>query len=53
MADLGYEHLWKDDLPRTTQWFDDIRARPSFAAAFYPSTDLSDKYPQFFQEAGA
>ncbi|CAM9881211.1 unnamed protein product [Discosporangium mesarthrocarpum] len=51
MDDLGYAHLWAD-LPRMVQWWDDVRARPSFAIAFYPGTNLSDKYPEFFKEAG-
>lgn len=50
MADLGYAHLWAD-LPRMVQWFADIKARPSFAIAFYPGTNLSEKYPQFFEQA--
>jgi glutathione S-transferase len=51
MADLGYDHLWAG-LPRMMQWFADVKARPSFAVAFYPGTNLSEKYPQFFAPAG-
>jgi glutathione S-transferase len=51
MADLGYAYLW-EDLPRTVQWWKDVKARPSFAEAFYPGTNLSEKYPQFFRQAG-
>jgi glutathione S-transferase len=51
MDDLGYAHLWQD-LPRMVQWWRDVRARPSFDVAFYPGTNLSDKYPQFFDKAG-
>lgn len=52
MADLGYAVLWQEDLPLMTQWFDDIKARPSFDMAFYPGTNLTDKYPQFFEDTG-
>jgi len=31
-----------------TGWFARIRARPSFDIAFYPGTNVSEKYPQFF-----
>ena len=51
MADLGYDHL-RQDLPRMVRSFEDIKARPSFDIAFYPGTNLSEKYPQFFQQAG-
>lgn len=51
MADLGYDHLWQD-LPRMVRWFENIKARPSFDIAFYPGTNLSEKYPQFLQQAG-
>jgi glutathione S-transferase len=53
MAELGYAHLWQDDLPEMVGWFVRVRARPSFATAFYANTNLSDKYPQYFVEETA
>lgn len=53
MADLGYARLWEDDLPEMTAWFDRIRKRPSFDIAFYPGTNVSEKYPQFFKGENA
>ena len=53
MADMGYDYLWKDDLPDMVGWFDRVRARPSFSTAFYANTNLSDKYGEYLkQEAG-
>lgn len=49
MADLGYAKLWEEDLPGMTAWFERIRNRPSFDIAFYPGTNVSEKYPQFFK----
>lgn len=50
MADLGYGKLWEDDLPEMNAWFARIKARPSFDIAFYPGTNVSEKYSQFFTE---
>ena len=48
MVDLGYGPVWELDLPEMTAWFERIKARPSFATAFYANTNVSEKYPQFF-----
>ncbi|MEH6754765.1 MAG: glutathione S-transferase family protein [Alphaproteobacteria bacterium] len=53
MADLGYAKLWEDDLPEMTAWFGRIQMRPSFDIAFYPGTNVSEKYPQFFKDGDA
>ena len=50
MDDLGYGFLW-DDLPEMAAWLDRIRARPSFAAAFYPGARISERYPDFYRTA--
>ena len=50
MADLGYAKLWEEDLPGMVGWFDRIKSRPSFDVAFYPGTNVSEKYPQFFED---
>jgi glutathione S-transferase len=50
MADLGYARIWQDDLPEMARWFERIKARPSFDIAFYPGTNVSEKYPQFFEK---
>src|SRR3954465_2963207 len=43
MADLGRAD-WQE-LPRVVHWFDEIRAQPAFAAAYYPSSLLSERMP--------
>ena len=50
MDDLGYGFLW-DDLPEMAAWLDRIRARPSFAAAFYPGARISERYPDYYRTA--
>ncbi|MEK9661988.1 MAG: hypothetical protein VW644_09670, partial [Alphaproteobacteria bacterium] len=51
MEDLGYaERLW-GDLPETAAWFEAIKARPSYAAAVYPGSRMSDRYPEHFRAA--
>jgi len=37
MVDLDLAHMWAD-LPRFSDWFRRIQARPSFATAYYPGT---------------
>ena len=51
MEDLGYDFLWRDDLPAMTRWLADIQARPSYAAAFYPGARISQRYPDFYRPA--
>lgn len=41
--DLGLGHLWADR-PAVTGWYDRIRARPSYAQAFYFGSRLSEQY---------
>lgn len=45
MDDLGLSDLWADQ-PRFADWLARLRARPSFAAAFYPGSRLSER-PEF------
>nr|UXE44071.1 protein LigF [uncultured bacterium] len=42
LDDLGMHTLWAE-LPRVTNWFARIRARPSYAKAFYPGSRLSQR----------
>ncbi len=42
MADLGLSHLWDRDFPRVADWFERIRNRPAYAAAFYPGSRLTE-----------
>ncbi|MSQ73348.1 MAG: glutathione S-transferase family protein [Betaproteobacteria bacterium] len=35
MEDIGLDPMWRD-LPRVTDWYRRIQARPSFAVAYYP-----------------
>lgn len=50
MDDLGYAGLWAD-LPRVGEWFERLRARPSYAAAFYPGARVSERYGDYFRTA--
>jgi glutathione S-transferase len=49
MEDLGYEFLW-DDKPGVMAWLARIKARPSFKAAFYFGSLLSEQYPGIREE---
>jgi glutathione S-transferase len=42
MADLRLTHLWEDEYPRVTDWYERIQARPAFTEAFYPGSRLTD-----------
>jgi len=50
MDDLGYADLWAD-LPRVGEWFERLCARPSYAAAFYPGSRVSERYKDYFRPA--
>src|SRR5262247_1167730 len=49
MADLGRAD-WQD-LPRVVRWYDEIRAQPAFAAAYYPGSLLSERMPHLRKSA--
>ena len=44
MADLGHGTMW-DRLPEVDRWLAAFRARPSYSAAFYFGSLLTEKYP--------
>jgi len=44
LADLGLQYYWAD-APGVADWFERIRARPSFQAAFYPGSYFVDEVP--------
>lgn len=50
MEDLGYGDVWAD-LPLMSDWFERVKARPSYAATYYPGARISQKYPDFFRTA--
>ncbi len=45
MDDLGFADMWEANAPHMTQWLSDLRARPSFSAAFYEKSRLSEFLP--------
>jgi glutathione S-transferase len=49
MEDLGYDFLWKDK-PGVKAWLVRIKNRPSFKAAFYSGSLLSEQYPGIREE---
>ncbi len=50
MEDLGYADIWSE-LSKMRDWFDRVKARPSYKATFYPGARISEKYPHHFQTA--
>jgi glutathione S-transferase len=50
MEDMGYEDLW-NDLPTASAWWDRIKARPSYKAAFYPGARISERFEKNFKTA--
>lgn len=50
MDDLGYDTIW-DDLRLMSDWWERIKARPSYKAAFYFTSRLSEKFPEHFKTA--
>ncbi|HUC65236.1 MAG TPA: glutathione S-transferase family protein [Stellaceae bacterium] len=49
MEDLGYEFLWSEQAG-VKAWLARMKARPSFAAAYYPGSLLSEQYPGIREE---
>jgi glutathione S-transferase len=50
MEDMGYGFLW-EDLPEMSAWWERIKARPSYAHAFYPGARISARYASNFKPA--
>jgi len=40
MTDIRLEHVWQD-LHHFQDWYDGMKARPSFAEAFYPESHVA------------
>ena len=45
MDDLGFAEMWETGAPHVTDWLQRLRARRSFASAFYPKSRLSEFLP--------
>lgn len=50
MEDMGYGSLWAD-LPQVSDWWQRIKARPSYGQAFYPGSRMSERYAKYFRSA--
>jgi glutathione S-transferase len=50
MEDMGYEDIWAN-LPQMSAWWARIKARPSYAATYYPGARMSARYPDHFKTA--
>jgi len=50
MEDLGYGDIWQD-LPLMSAWWERVKARPSYKAAFYPGARISERYAAHFRTA--
>ncbi|WP_043286269.1 glutathione S-transferase family protein [Paraburkholderia oxyphila] len=49
MEDLGYAYLW-ENAPGVQAWMERVKARPSYAIAFYEGALLSQQYPGIREE---
>ncbi len=49
MEDLGYAGMWKS-LPRMTEWWARIKARPSYKATYYQGARFSDRYAELMRQ---
>jgi glutathione S-transferase len=49
MEEMSMAAMWQADLPRVTDWYARMIARPSFAKAFYPEAKLAYSFPQLRQ----
>lgn len=45
MEDLGMAPVWAD-LPRVTDWWERIKARPNYATAYYPGSRVTERQDQ-------
>lgn len=50
MEDMGYAGLWAD-LPAFKDWWARIKVRPSYEAAFYSPSRISERYKAHFKTA--
>ncbi|MDE0779751.1 MAG: glutathione S-transferase family protein [Alphaproteobacteria bacterium] len=50
MEDLGMSNIW-DDAHHVAEWFDGVKARPSYDVAFYPGSRITDLFPQLRKTA--
>lgn len=50
MEDMGYHFVW-ENLPKMSAWWERIKARPSYAVAFYPGARMSARYDKHFKSA--
>ena len=46
MAEMGMDAMWRADRPQVNDWYGRMKARPAFAAAFYPEARLAHYFPQ-------
>jgi glutathione S-transferase len=44
LVDLGLADIWDCDFPEVTDWFERVRARPSFSATYFDGTRLSERF---------
>jgi glutathione S-transferase len=52
MEDMGYGDIWQD-LPQMSAWWQRVKARPSYATAFYPGARISERFADHFKTASA
>ena len=53
MEDLGYAGMWQGPLPRMSEWWSRIQARPSYGTTYYKGARFSDAYAALMKEAAA
>ena len=42
MEDLGYDYLWIDNIPKMTEWFENIKSRIAYEKACYHGSPYSE-----------
>jgi glutathione S-transferase len=52
MDDLGMAGMWSD-LPRVANWYELIRAQPSFKPTYYPGSLLTERFPHLRERRNA
>ncbi|MFM9970637.1 MAG: glutathione S-transferase family protein, partial [Burkholderiales bacterium] len=50
MEDLGYADMWRA-LPRMSEWWARIKARPSYQSTYYKGARFSDAYSEWMKDS--
>ena len=45
MEDLGYKHLWEEDLQFMSEWLENMKGRAAYKQAYYSGARYSEIFP--------